>query len=676
VGADSALGNALMQHLSAGGHNVVGTTRRRDTVDETHLFLDLTASPETWSIPEDIGYAVLCAARPKLADCRANPDASYRVNVDATTALARQLSSVGVYVVYPSTNLVFSGQRASMPANSKPDPHTEYGRQKAATECALLALAGPVLCLRITKIFTDDNPLFDTWVRALRGGTSIAPFRDKVDAPVPLSYVVLMIQFIIEHKPTGILQISGSRDISYESMARIGARVIGADESLIEPTTTAAQGYDGNVPENTSLDTHAIVRLSGIEVPDVEETVASAFAAAMRSESVGALARCHICGGVLSDVAEYDALMRVTSDCKLWPAGGYLGVCQECGCVQKRTDEIWQTEVDQIYREYAIYHQGGGSEQRVFQDSSSLPRSDAIVQQLQSHLGLPPVGRLLDFGCGNGAFLRGFSTQFPGWLLEGAELDEKHHQEVMRIPGVGRFHVDSTCSSIEGLFDLISLVHVLEHVVDPVKMLESLRGKLAPGGRLLVQVPSWECNPFDLVIADHCTHFTTDSLANVGRRAGLQPLDLEAGWVSKEISLVFSTADSSNNNRQCNPEASVKRAQRAVRWLDDTWRAASAHCNRTNFGLFGTSIAATWLYGQLHEEVGFFVDEAPERVGRDLLGRPVVDPGGVDEGGLVFVGMSPSIVEPICRRLAGFGVDYIAPPKLPTWQTPSQKKEG
>ncbi len=656
MGADGVLGSALREHLASLGDEVVGTTRRKENVDNHNLYLDLQRPPESWVLPPNVDAAILCAGVTRLQACRTHPEASIGINVGATAALARKLVSSGAYVIFPSTNLVFNGQRPAVPPDAEPDPRTEYGRQKVAAERLLLSL-DRTLCLRITKILTRHNPLFGDWVRSLRANQPIFPFSDKVDAPVPLSYVVQMISSILRHRPAGIMQISGTSDLSYECMARIGARTLGANEGLIQAVTTADKDYREHVPANTTLSTADIVELTAVAPPPVNETVASVFAAEDSATQTALLVPCHVCGGGLHEVPCYTSLKRVTSDCKPWSAGGHLSICEDCHCVQKQVDATWKADVGWIYREYSIYHQGEGAEQRIFDGSSSVPRSDAIVRKLQCRFAVPDTGRLLDFGCGNGAFLRSFSKLFSRWRLEGAELDEKHREEILAIPGVEQFHADASCGSVEGTFDLISMVHVLEHVADPVKLLQSMGAKLAPGGRLLVQVPNWESNPFDLVIVDHSTHFTTASLAQVGRRAGLVPVAEDTNWVPKEITMVFTAAPDVHSPSTRTEVFLEKLASvgAAVRWLDETWRMAAQHADRTTLGLFGTSIAATWLFAQLEGEVGFFVDEARERVGLRLFGRPVMAPEAVDAGYRVFVGLAPSVAEVVCGRLQGKG---------------------
>ena len=65
----------------------------------------------------------------------------------------------------------------------------------------------------------------------------------------------------------------------------------------------------------------------------------------------------------------------------------------------------------------------------------------------------------------------------------------------------------------------------------------------APGGRLFVEVPNAETNPFEYLVADHATHFTPSTLGRLAAGAGWIVDELSAGWVSKELSMVAHPAE-------------------------------------------------------------------------------------------------------------------------------------
>ncbi len=84
------------------------------------------------------------------------------------------------------------------------------------------------------------------------------------------------------------------------------------------------------------------------------------------------------------------------------------------------------------------------------------------------------------------------------------------------------------------------------------------------------------------------------------------------------------------------------------------------------FGLFGTSISATWLYRELEAtgySVDFFVDEDPNRSGKQYMGKPVYRPEQVPVDGRVFLVLASSLATSIFARLKSSGGEYFVPPE-------------
>jgi 2-polyprenyl-3-methyl-5-hydroxy-6-metoxy-1,4-benzoquinol methylase len=365
--------------------------------------------------------------------------------------------------------------------------------------------------------------------------------------------------------------------------------------------------------------------------------------------------KCHHCGSIqLKTTADYAGAMRVTSDCKPWRPGGVLAGCQKCGLVQTVTTPQWAAEADEIYTAYTIYHQSGGVEQPTFNAATGVgrSRSDAIVEALSRHVTLPATGRALDFGCGNGAFLRAFSRALPGWALCGSEVSEKYKKVVESIPGVERLYTGAI-DSLPGDFDLISLVHVIEHIPSPGDFLRALAAKLKPGGLLFIEVPNCEANPFILMVADHCSHFSTGSLTRIAADAGFTVLEATSKWVPKEISLVARWTPDMVVVQSISDTLEQEQGQVLAGWdfLQSVATQASSLSQQNGFGIFGTSIAATWLDAQLGGKACYFVDEDAGRVGRQHLGRSILAPKDIPSGGHLFIPLPVALARQIAARI-------------------------
>jgi hypothetical protein len=149
---------------------------------------------------------------------------------------------------------------------------------------------------------------------------------------------------------------------------------------------------------------------------------------------------------------------------------------------------------------------------------------------------------------------------------------------------------------------------------------------------------------------------------------GYELIFVAVDWIPKELTIV-ARPEPGGPSPASAPVVDVSGVRRCVEdgltWLSRLIASASELSQQGPMGLFGTSIAATWLFSELQGKVAFFVDEDPNRVGRTYMDRPVFHPAQVPQGGHVFVGLPTALAESIRNRIAGPGVAYHTPPPMP-----------
>ncbi len=385
--------------------------------------------------------------------------------------------------------------------------------------------------------------------------------------------------------------------------------------------------------------------------------------------------QCHICGAAraLAPIS-LSGWQLVSSDCRGWTAPLLLGQCPACRTVQKVINRRWRQESARVYRGYSPYHQAGGAEQKVASPTTGVlkSRSEVLLERLMLALPFGDGGKMLDIGCGTGVMLRAFHAARPGWSLAGYDRLGVFRGAIESIAPGCSFH-RGTFTAITGRYDFISLVHSLEHMVDPVAFLAEVAPKLSDTGVLLVQVPDAEANPFDLMVVDHCTHFTEHTLAATAIAAGFKNVRVVRTWASKELSLVAGpgvSTDAIALERRPHGESGL--CANSLAWLGGlAGLTMTVRRERPRMGIFGTSIGGIWLFEATDRTADFFVDEDLGRVGRSLLGVPIYHPADVPAGSTVISALPPPIGERIAARLARPGVEYVCWPQ-PGWAGPSQ----
>lgn len=111
------------------------------------------------------------------------------------------------------------------------------------------------------------------------------PNQTMAEAQLPYHLENSVLRLVADRRVSGILHVSGEKDISYAEAASIGARMLGADENLFKPIRACDSGfYTEPVPAHTTLNIDRLRSLLGVEPPDIQWTPRAAFVAALQEQ--------------------------------------------------------------------------------------------------------------------------------------------------------------------------------------------------------------------------------------------------------------------------------------------------------------------------------------------------------------------------------------------------------
>ncbi len=153
---------------------------------------------------------------------------------------------------------------------------------------------------------------------------------------------------------------------------------------------------------------------------------------------------------------------------------------------------------------------------------------------LTSHTRLPEgFQRTLDLGSSSGEYV--FLMKHLGFDATGIEPHAGYAEYARNQVGLNILHgamLDHADHLPAASLHLISMFHVLEHLVSPVETLATFRRLLAPDGLLFIEVPGSTrlCGHATLFFKAHALHFTGPTLRAVVEQAGFDVVALEAPW--------------------------------------------------------------------------------------------------------------------------------------------------
>lgn len=209
--------------------------------------------------------------------------------------------------------------------------------------------------------------------------------------------------------------------------------------------------------------------------------------------------------------------------------------------------------------------------------------------------GVRAPASLCDVGCGNGGTLRTMAA--AGFQVVGIEPDG----DACRTANAAGLHVVEGSAENwpaalgDRTFDVVTMMHVLEHTMDPVAAVARIADALRPGGTFFVETPNNACRGLReagiawrwLDAPRHLNFFTPASLQAVCTQAGLEIAAVEYtgyarqfqhDWLSdeQEIHRRLKQLAAGAPHIKSTPLRPRNSAWRAMSLLRQTWNVAPA----------------------------------------------------------------------------------------------------
>jgi 2-polyprenyl-3-methyl-5-hydroxy-6-metoxy-1,4-benzoquinol methylase len=208
----------------------------------------------------------------------------------------------------------------------------------------------------------------------------------------------------------------------------------------------------------------------------------------------------------------------------IWPVP--LRSCDAC-----KARFVWPLPTDdELRRRYEREHESGKWSKLVdLGDPLESRRRAALL----TRLAVPPTGRILDVGFGDGRFLDAVAEM--GWTAVGLEISTDAATKVAHRHPVAVGAIDAVAE--DASLDAVTFWDVLEHVPNPAALLQAATARLRVGGLAAATMPSaasftarieaerWRY--YDLGTYGHLVHMTPRHLRMLFAQAGLDVVRVE-----------------------------------------------------------------------------------------------------------------------------------------------------
>lgn len=370
---------------------------------------------------------------------------------------------------------------------------------------------------------------------------------------------------------------------------------------------------------------------------------------------------CNICNSKdISILYSSATALSITSDLRIWPKGIEVLSCQTCGHVFKNARKI-AVELKKIYTSYQLFQDNEVRDQAIFiKNAPPKSRSQILVESLPSLTRLPKRGNFLDIGCNKGLLIREFGIINPDWALYGYEISKDYEPFIEKVKNFKKFYWGDV-NKIHEQFDLVTLIHTLEHTRNPVKFLKDIRKLLIQDGLLLIQVPNFRQNPFDILIYEHISHFYPETLEALLIKSGFEVALKSELLIPKELTFICKVKRAGFNGQVDFGSFLKKYTRKNIKFLNQFSKLVMKLKGEKSLVVFGTAEVGTWVAGILDSKFDFFVDESPWRVGKKHLGIPIKYPKVLKKENNVILGMAPMLARRVYTKWKHTKAKFLYP---------------
>lgn len=279
-------------------------------------------------------------------------------------------------------------------------------------------------------------------------------------------------------------------------------------------------------------------------------------------------------------------------------------------------------------------------------EGQPIYRTQHQVKILVEKIRFVGPSRLLDYGCAKSATIRTLVKQWPNVAPHLFDVSTRYIPFWERFTTPDRWAINELKPEWNAYFDAVTSFFSLEHIQTPARTVREIARLLAPGGYFYAVVPNVFANAADMIVVDHCNHFTESSLEKLISDAKLELIEIDARSHRGAFVVVAKKTDES-------PTVDRLRFQKARSRLveiSNYWNNAAARLraheatSREPAAIYGAGFYGAFIAANLCDpnRVRCRIDQNPFLQGKVFDGKTTVSPAQIPaDVRSIFVGLNP-----------------------------------
>lgn len=278
TGSNGLLGQAITSLFTRESDCTIIQTSFEDKpyVDFGHSYemLDVTKKEDVKRI---IGFyspdvIINCAAFTNVDKCETERELSWKINVDGVKNLIIAARRNNSKIIHYSTDYVFDGKNGPYTEEAVPNPISFYGREKLASENALITSDINFSIIRTLVLYGIGNNVklnFALWlIEKLKNNEFVNIVTDQISNVTMIDDLAWGTLKIIEKNCRGTYNIAGSDILSRYDFAINLCDVFNYDPKFIEPILTSDLEQQAPRPMKSGLTTYKMESELGFKPMD------------------------------------------------------------------------------------------------------------------------------------------------------------------------------------------------------------------------------------------------------------------------------------------------------------------------------------------------------------------------------------------------------------------------